>query len=573
MTSRLGHLDEQRRRSAVLRVMCLALMMVVASVASLNVALPGIAHDTGATQTQLQWIVDAYAIVFAALLLPAGAIGDRYGRKPLLVVGLATFGAVSFAALFVHTPGVLIALRAGLGVAAALVMPVTLSVITTVFPPEERGKAVGTWVGVAAGGAVIGLLTSGLLLHFFSWQSIFALNVVLAAMALAGTLAVVPATRESRPPRLDPVGTVISVFALSAIVFGTIEGPERGWSDAVTLTALIGGALGLIAFVGWELRRRDPMLDPRHFLRRGFGAGSLSISVQFFAAFGFLFLALPYLQLVLGYTPLRAAGALLPMAVVVIPLSRVAPKVAAHIGVRVTGPLGLGLMATGFLVMSTLGSSASYGHFLAGLIPFGAGMALAGSPATTAIVASLPRAKQGVASAMNDVSRELGGALGIAVLGSVLNTAYRSGVDQHTAGLPASVAGQAGSSFGAAQAIGHRIGSGDLITGATSAFVHGFSVAMLVGAVVLTLGALFVAVRAPGRSESAANAGADTPPADNAAGRSHQGSGSVGDLTLQGSGCAETRARGLPVIAPARGAARRPRRSRLRAPHLARPRG
>src|SRR5215471_1212231 len=198
MASPLEIGTEERRRGAVLRVMCLALMMVVAAVAGLNVALPGIARDTGASQTQLQWIVDAYAIVFAALLLPAGAIGDRFGRKPLLAIGLALFGSISFAALFVHTAGTLIALRAGMGVAAALIMPVTLSVITTVFPPEERGKAVGTWVGIAAGGGVIGLLTSGVLLHFFSWSSIFALNVVLAAVALTGTLLVVPATRESR---------------------------------------------------------------------------------------------------------------------------------------------------------------------------------------------------------------------------------------------------------------------------------------------------------------------------------------------------------------------------------------
>src|SRR5215510_4111429 len=204
--------SEDRRRGAVLRVMCLALMMVVAAVASLNVALPAIARDTGASQTQLEWIVDAYAIVFAALLLPAGAIGDRFGRKPLLAAGLALFGAVSLAAIFVHSPTALIAVRAALGVAAALIMPVTLSVITTVFPPEERGKAVGTWVGVAAGGGVLGLLTSGVLLEWLSWPSVFGLNVVLATLALLGTIAVVPATRDSRPPRLDPVGTLLSVL-------------------------------------------------------------------------------------------------------------------------------------------------------------------------------------------------------------------------------------------------------------------------------------------------------------------------------------------------------------------------
>src|SRR3954453_16338516 len=184
MTQRTPHLiDPRRRRGAILRVMCLALMMVVAAVASLNVALPGIAADTGATQTQLQWIVDAYAITFAALLLPAGAIGDRFGRKPLLALGLAVFGLASFAALFVDTPDALIALRVVMGVGAAFVMPVTLSVITTIFPPAERGKAVGTWVGVAAGGAVIGLLASGLLLEWLSWQAIFGPNVVLAAVA------------------------------------------------------------------------------------------------------------------------------------------------------------------------------------------------------------------------------------------------------------------------------------------------------------------------------------------------------------------------------------------------------
>jgi EmrB/QacA subfamily drug resistance transporter len=504
--------------------MCLALMMVVASVAGLNVALPEIARDTGATQTQLQWIVDAYAIVFAALLLPAGAIGDRFGRKPLLVAGLALFGAVSFAALFVSSPTTLIALRAGLGVAAALIMPVTLSVITTVFPPEERGKAVGTWVGVAAGGGVIGLLTSGILLHFFSWPSIFALNVVLATVALAGTLAVVPATREARPPRLDPVGALVSVLSLAAVVFGTIEAPEHGWTSPQTLATLLGGFAGIAFFVVWELRRDEPMLDPRNFLRRGFGAGSLSISVQFFAAFGFLFLALPYLQLILGYSPLRAAASLLPMALVVIPLSRFAPQIAARVGVRVTGPIGLGLMATGFIVFATqLGTGTSYWQFLAGLLPFGAGMALSGAPATTAIVASLPRHKQGVASAINDVSRELGGALGIAVLGSILNTAYRNGVAQQTSHLPGQLATGARGSLGAAQAIGHRLGSDTLVTQANSAFVHGVTLALLAGAGALIAGAVFVAVRAPGRLESESNAGKERLPAVAASGSATPG--------------------------------------------------
>src|SRR3954469_3917134 len=206
------------RRGAVLRVMCLALMMVVAAVASLNVALPGIARGTGGNQAQLQWIVDAYALAFAALLLPAGAIGDRFGRRPMLLFGLTLYGLASAGAMLLNDPQQLIGMRVLMGIAAACVMPVTLSVITSVFPPEERGKAVGTWVGVAAGGGVLGLIASGLLLQWLSWPSVFGLNVVLAALAFAGTLAVVPATRDAIPPRLDPVGTLLSVAGLAAVI-------------------------------------------------------------------------------------------------------------------------------------------------------------------------------------------------------------------------------------------------------------------------------------------------------------------------------------------------------------------
>ena len=500
--------DERKQRGAVLRVMCLALMMVVGAVASLNVALPEIAGDTGASQTQLQWIVAAYALVFAALLLPAGAIGDRIGRKPVLASGVAIFGGASLAAVFLHDPAALIALRGAMGVGAAMIMPVTLSVITTIFPPKERGKAVGTWVGVAAGGGVLGLLASGVLLEWLPWQSIFVLNVVLATVALLGTLAIVPATREARPPRLDLVGTLLSAAALGAIVFGVIEGPERGWGEPTTVASLPLGLAAALAFVLWELRRREPMLDPRHFARRGFAAGTLSITVQFFAAFGFLFLALPYLQLVMGYSPLQAAGALVPMALVVIPLSRKAPAIAARVGVRVAGATGLSLMALGFLVLSTLELGSSYAHFLAGLLPFGAGMALAGAPATTAIVASLPRSKQGVASAVNDVSRELGGALGIAVLGSLMNGVYRNEMAESTGSLPVAAGEKAQGSLVAAQQIGERLGAQghELVLHAQTAFLHGFTRGLVGGAAVLLLGAVFVAVRAPGRAESRSNA-------------------------------------------------------------------
>ena len=435
-------------------------------------------------------------------------------RESAAELGLSLYGLASLVALFFHTPAQLIGLRVLMGVGAALVMPVTLSVVTTVFPPEERGKAVGTWVGVAAGGGVLGLLASGLLLQWLSWPSIFVLNVVLATLALLGTIAIVPATRDSRPPRLDPIGTLISVAALAALVYGIIEGPEHGWSDAPTVAALAIGIVGLVVFVVWELLRSEPMLDPRNFLRRGFGAGSLSITIQFFAAFGFLFLALPYLQLVKGYSPLHASGALLPMALVVMPLSRISPMLAGRVGVRVASATGLALMAVGFIVLSGLDLGSSYWHFLAGLLPFGAGMALAGAPATTAIVASMPREKQGIASAVNDVSRELGGALGIAVLGSLLNGAYRTGIAHSTSALPPTLAHKATASLAAAQQIGRQLGAPgqQLVLAAQSAFLDGLNHALLGAAAILLLGATFVALRAPGRIESKANAGAQATP-------------------------------------------------------------
>jgi len=286
----------RRRRRLVLAVMVLSLMMVVSATSGLNIALPDLARATGASQTQVQWIVDVYALIFAGLLLPAGALGDRYGRRVVLVAGLVTFGVAAGVAVFVTSPSALIVARAVMGVGAALVMPTTLSVITTSFPPEERGAAVGVWVGGAGGGAVLGLFASGLLLQWFSWSWFFTLNVALAVLALLGTLAFVPGSRAAEPVRLDPVGVLLSVAGIAGVVYGTIEGPTRGWTDAVTVGVFVAAAAALVAFVVWELRRRQPMLDPRLFALRGFGMGSLSITVQFLAAFGFFFVVIQYLQ-------------------------------------------------------------------------------------------------------------------------------------------------------------------------------------------------------------------------------------------------------------------------------------
>lgn len=491
-----------RQRTGVLVVVALALMMVVSAVSGLNVALPDLAISTGASQTEVTWIVDAYTLVFAGLLLPAGALGDRFGRKGILAVGLVVFGAAAALAMLASDPSTLIALRAVMGVGAAAVMPVTLSIITTSFPPEERGKAVGVWVGVAGGGAVIGLFGSGILLEFYTWSSFFGLNVTLAALALVGTLLVVPASREERPPRLDPLGALLSLLAVAGIVFGVIEGPERGWTDPLTLASFAVAAAALLSFVRWELRRGAPMLDPRLFRLRGFSTGTLALTTQFFGSFGFFYIVLQYLQYIADQSPLRAAVSLLPLPVVLIPLARNAPRIADRFGVNRVVALGLALSASGMAVMTTLTVDLDQGRLTIGLVLFAAGMGLAGTPSTTAIVSSLPPEKQGVGSAVNDTSRELGSALGIAVLGSVLNSGYRAGLADGLVGLPAGVAERALASIAFTRAGADelaRLGPAgrDLVAAAEQAFVDATGAAFAVAAATLLAAAVVVLLRGP----------------------------------------------------------------------------
>ena len=488
-----GRSDPVRRRRKVLLSMVFSLALVVSAVASLNLALPAIARDTGASQTQQQWLVDGYAIVFAGLLLPAGALGDRFGRRRMLIGGMLTFGLAYALAAFMSDPGMLIILRSIAGIGAAMTMPATLSIITTTFPPEERTRAVGTWAGVAGGGAVIGLLLSGSLLEFASWKWVFAANAVWAALALILAAAWAPESRDEKAGSIDPIGGVLSAGGLSAIVFATIEGPHRGWTDSLVAGGFVAGVAALVGFVLWERTRAQPLLDPRLFRLRGFASGSLSIALQFLAFFGFVFIGLQYLQLVLDYSPLQAALAFVPMGIAIGALSRkVAPRLAHKIGAARTNTVGLALAAVGFLMLSTLDSASSYWHVLAGLIVLGAGMGIATTPATSAIIVSLPDSKQGVASAVNDAARENGGAIGIAVLGSVLASGYRSNVETHTEALPADVAESASDSLAFVVHGAEHLGpAGQQLLGvARDSFVNGMQTAMWVAASIMAAGAM-----------------------------------------------------------------------------------
>lgn len=472
---------------AVLGVVCLGLATVVSAVSALNVAIPSIARDIEATQTQLSWIIDAYALTFAALLLPFGALGDRIGRRRMLLAGLAVFGAAAGCAMFTTSPELLVVLRGVLGAGAAMVMPATLSTITATFPPEERVKGVAVWTGLAGASAVLGLLAAGILLEFWGWQAVFGLNVTMAVLTIVGTLRVVPETRHDGKVGLDPVGTVLSIGAIGAIVYGLIEAPTEGWGSPATLACLGVGAVLLIAFVLWEAHTTRPLLDPRLFLRPAFTAGALSILVQFLAFFGFIFLFLQYLQLVRGYSPLEAAFAMLPLAFGIMPGARLAPHLAARLGrARLTG-LGLTLLTAGLLLLWNVDLTTPYWTMGLSLWVTGIGMGLAMTPATAAITDALPARQQGVASAVNDLARELGGALGIALLGSVLNDTYRHAYA--AAAFPDQVEAEAQESLVAALHMGP-----DVAAFARAAFVDGHQAGLLVAALAVAVTAGLVIV-------------------------------------------------------------------------------
>ena len=486
------------RPGAVTAVVCLALAAVVAAMSSLNVALPSIARATHASQTELAWIIDAYSLVFAALLLPAGALGDRFGRRRALLAGLAIFGAGSAVAMTASSAGELIVLRAVLGLGASLVMPATLSTITGTFPAQQRTRAVSMWAAVAGGGAVLGILAAGILLEAWSWPSVFGLNVVLAAAAIAGTLWLVPESADPSTARLDIGGAVLAVTGLVALVYSIIEAPSQGWGSVRTLAGLAAGAVAGVGFVLWELRRRAPMLDPRVFTRRILAAGSLTVFVQFFCMFGFIFIVLQYLQLIRGDSGLVSAVSMLPLAAGLMPSARLAPALVARLGARTVCAGGLVLVAAAMVILSRLAPGSGYWLLAVGLVSLGIGMGLAMTPATSGITSALPQASQGVASALNDLSREVGGAVGIATLASVLTGAYQSHL--HLTHLPAADVAMAHSSV----AVAIRLG-GSTAAQAQGAFADGLRLALLVAAGIALAAAVAVAVLLRGQRVAGAS--------------------------------------------------------------------
>jgi EmrB/QacA subfamily drug resistance transporter len=498
------------RRWQILGVLILAVFGLSLDNTVLTVALPTLARDLGASVSQLQWMVDAYILVYAGLLLVAGALSDRFGRRLMLVMGLALFGAGSAAAPFVSGPEQLIFLRGFMGLGAALATPSTLSIVAHVFADDERPKAIAVWSTIGALGMVVGPIVGGLLLDNWAWPVVFVVNVPLVVVGIAATLLLVPESKAPGRIPLDPLGAVISVVGLVALVYGIIEQPSLGWTDPLIVGSFALAGTLAVAFVAWERRVAHPMLDVALFRNRRFSAASLSVTLSFFALNGAMFFLTLYLQQVKGYSALETGVRFIAIAIGVALASSLAAPLTIRYGARISTALGLGVVAIGMALFSTLGIESGDLAIMGVLFVASVGLGLAMTPATDAIMGALPKEKLGVGSAVNDVTREVGGALGVAILGSVFSAGYANRMAPVVAAFPPGAAEVARESLAGAAAVAGQL-AGDagatLLAAARTAFVDAMAVTSLIGVGFALLGAIvafaFLPDRASATDESA----------------------------------------------------------------------
>ncbi len=477
-----------------------ALMAVIASVSGLNVAQQELARAFDASQSTVLWFINAYTVALAALLMPIGAVGDRWGRKPVLLTGLVLFGIATLGGGLAPSATFMIVTRVLAGVGAAMIMPVTLSVITSSFPDDERSQAIGIWSGVAGGGGLIGMFASAALVDLVSWRWLFALPFALIAGAFITSVRSVPNSREDSKDPFDLGGSLLSMVGVGALVFAIHEGPEHGWTDLLTLVALVGGVIATIGFVGWELRQRAPLFDVRIFVDRRLASGSLSLLFHFGVLAGIFIVLFPFFQGVLGWSAVRSTLALLPMALVMMVASALAPRLVKRLGMRASMLAGIGVAAVGLVVMaSSVSVVGGYVSVLPGMLVIGLGMGLTMTPSTEAITRSLPTEKQGVASALNDSTREFGSALGVALLGALLSSGYRGAITPHLSAFPDSIADIARGGIATALGVAPQAGqqAQQLISAAQNAFVEGWARSMWVGVAAMGLLFVYVFVRGP----------------------------------------------------------------------------
>ncbi|MFG1605262.1 MFS transporter [Actinoplanes sp. NPDC049265] len=464
------------RRWAILGVLVISLLVVVLDNTVLNVALRTIAdpgHGLGARHSQLEWAINSYTLVFAGLLFTAGILADRFGRRLSLITGLTIFGGASLVSAYAGSPDQLIAARAVMGLGAAAVMPATLAIITQVFEPGERGRAIGLWAGAVGVGTAIGPIVGGLLLEHFWWGSVFLINVPVVVAGVVLVAILVPESRDPRPGRIDVAGVLMSIVGLTLLTYGVISGGEDGFGQWYAWSAIATAAVVLTCFVLYQLRIDYPSLDVRLFADRRFSASSAVIGLTFFASTGSMFFGAFYLQLVRGYGPLASGALLLPLAVgqmVFAPLSATAVR---RFGPKLVGLAGLTLIALSRVPWLLIDGDAPIGLVAASFFVMGVGMANVMPPATEVIMSAVPREKAGAGSAVSNTIRQLGGALGVATLGAVLSSAYRSHLGAAADGLPPTAAADARESISGAYGVAEPAGpaGAQLLERANDAFI------------------------------------------------------------------------------------------------------
>ncbi len=485
-----------KKRNWTLGVLSIALIIIGLDITVLNVAIPTLQNSLNASASGLQWIINAYILVFAGVLLTMGSLGDRFGRRLAFQTGLVIFGLASVGAAFSETTTQLIIARAGQGIGGALIMPSTLSVIVDVFPREERAKAIGIWAGVAAIGIPGGMIAGGWLLENFFWGSVFLLNVPVVLVALVGSVFLVPESRDPNAKTTDVIGALISMAALSSLIYAIIEAPEQGWLSVVTLT---GFALSLgfgALFVWYELRREHPMVDLRLFLNARLSASVGAIGIAFMAMLGMMFMLTQFLQFVQGYSPLDTGIRLVPMALGFMVGAPTSAILVAKLNARAVMTGGLFVVAVSVAGMSILDIDTTY--WITGSLIFlmGLGMSNVMAPATDAVMAAVPEAQAGVGSALNDTIRQIGGALGVGIFGSILSSIYSSSMSDAVVGLGEGAAAAATNSIGAALQVAGSLAEGvagdQLALASRQSFIDGTSVVYIVAGVVALIGTVLV---------------------------------------------------------------------------------
>ncbi|BCJ40747.1 MFS transporter [Actinoplanes ianthinogenes] len=492
------------RRWAILGVLVISLLVVVLDNTVLNVALRIISdpqRGLGATQSELEWAINSYTLVFAGMLFTAGILADRLGRRITLVVGLVLFGIASLISAYAGSPDQLIAARAVMGLGAAAVMPATLSIIANVFEPKERGRAIGVWAGAVGLAVALGPILGGFLLEHFWWGSVFLINVPIVIIGVVLVFALVPESRDPKPGRIDVVGVLLSIVGLTLVTYGVIKGGEDGFGDTFSWAPLIAGLLVLVGFVLYERRIEFPSLDVRLFGNRQFSASTGMIGLVFFAAMGSMFFGAFYLQLVRGYGPLASGALFVPFAVGQMVFAPISSTMVKKFGPKAVSTVGLLLVAVGLGTWLVIGAETPIAVVAVAFFLMGVGMANVMPPATESIMSALPREKAGVGSAVSNTIRQLGGALGVAVLGAVLSSVYRDHLGSATDGLPAQAADAARESISGAYAVAERSGpaGAQLIQHANDSFVVAMHWAAAGSLVFALLGALVAALFLPGK--------------------------------------------------------------------------